>query len=114
MTALTQTSSELLDELAHTTSARRLEELADLSPRCGSIAVPFLLSRLGDAVVQEHPDTEDAVCSALVQLDVMHRTGNQRFGFRARHELEPAVVALLHDLDVAIPLRYYVRPGRTP
>ncbi len=108
MTMSIQASTELLDELVHTTSARRLEVLADLSPSCGPIAVASLLARLGDAVVQDNPDTEDAVCDALVELSVMQRAGNQRFRFRARQELRPEVVALLHDLDVAIPLRYYV------
>ncbi len=108
MTAHAISASEALDELARTTSARRVEELADVAPRYGAPAIPVLLWRLGDALVQDDPDTEDAICSALCALGVMDRSGNQRFVFRPRHELPAEVVGLLRNLDTAIPLRYYV------
>jgi hypothetical protein len=99
---------DVVEELARTTNARRIETLADLvTPAADPAITHALLWRLGDCIVQDDPDVEDAVCSALVRLRVMRRLGNQRFQFRPRHELPSDVVAMLRD-DIVIPLRYFM------
>jgi hypothetical protein len=100
---------DVVSEIAHTPNARRLETLADLvTPKAEPAVTSALLWRLGDSIVQDDPDVEDAVCSALVRLSVMDQLGNQRFGFRPRHELPDDVVAQLRDNDAVIPLRYFM------
>jgi hypothetical protein len=100
----------LLDELARTTTPRRILMLADLAGAEHEAATAdVLLRRLGERVMDEDPDVERAVCRALVALAVMRPCGKDRFTLRARHELPLEVVELLHDLDTSIPLRYHLR-----
>jgi hypothetical protein len=96
-----------VEELFRTTDPRRIEFLADfLGGAIDRTAIRPLLWRLGDSIVQDDPDVEDAVCGALVALCVMFTSGNQCFALRARHELQPDVVEVLRELSEVIPVRY--------
>ena len=85
-----------------------MEAIADeLGVACDRRAIRPLLMRLGDSCVQDDPDIEDAVCRALVALDVMCSPGNQTFFFLPRRLLPDDVVATIRELGVAIPWRYF-------
>jgi len=90
--------NDRIDAFLRANSCEAIEAAAD---RLGDIANPSvldaLLYRLGDAPVQEDPDVEDAVCSALVSLGVMHRLGNRNFRFVFRDELDPAPAELVYE-----------------
>jgi hypothetical protein len=107
-----QLHSDEIEELLRTTDPRRIEVLADVIGAANDrSAIRPLLWRLGDSMVQDDPDIEDAVCGALVALSVMTTSGNQCFALRPAHELPPDVVSVLRELAVAIPARYLLRPG---
>jgi len=96
---------------AHRTSD--IERLADelstdptIGPTPRRDLLEVLLVRLGDESVRDDPDTEDALCSALVRLGLMRRHGNLVFRFRLDHELSPADATLVHRYDAWLPLRY--------
>src|SRR5690242_16945434 len=80
--------------------AKRCEEIEIRADRLSEWNDPatmdVLLYRLGDAQVQEDPDVEDAVCSALVKLGVMERRGNRNFRFRLREELSDEAQELVY------------------
>ena len=62
--------------------------------------------------MQEDPDVEDAVCRALVALDVMCTSGNLSFAFRPRYLLDSEVVEIVRELGPAVPMRYFLgRPA---
>lgn len=72
----------LIATLANTRDAVAVERIADSVRRdSGANVAAALLKRLGDALVQEDRDAEDAVCDALVRLGLMRRLGNLRFVF---------------------------------
>ena len=100
---------ELIAELEQTDNARRLEIVADvLGAARDHRAVPSLLTRLGDPLVQKNEAVEDAVCAALVALGVMRTYGAQRYALQPRYLLEPDVVTTLTELGSTVPLRYFV------
>jgi len=100
---------ELIAEFELATRPHRIEVLADqLGASADPDAIRPLLTRLGDCRVQEDADVEDAVCRALVALDVMCTAGNLSFAFRPRHLLTPDVVETVRDLGPAIPMRYFL------
>ena len=106
-----------IQELERTTHPVRLEALADqLGANHDPSAIGALLWRLGGSIVQDDPDVEDAVCGALVSLAVMRPVGNQRFVFRARHELTEDTVSRLRELggvdpDAVLPASLTSQPG---
>jgi hypothetical protein len=102
-------AAELIALLGRTTEPREIETIAyQLSVAGDRRAVRPLLMRLGDCHVQEDADVEDAVCRALVALDVMCSAGNLSFAFRKPHLLAPDVVETVRDLGPAIPMRYFL------
>ena len=107
--------SELIVRLVGTTKPREIELIADLlAAERDRRAIRPLLMRLGDSYVQEDADIEDAVCSALVALDVMCSHGNRTFFFlpgdarRRRGRVDPraryrdSVAVLRHAAGVAM------------
>ena len=66
--------------------------------------------RLGDCRVQDDPDIEDAVCRALVDLDVMWCSGNLSFSFRPRKALPDDVAETIRELVGTFPWRYFGTP----
>jgi hypothetical protein len=102
----------LLEELARTSDARRLEAIADaLSDTTDQRAIRPLLWRLGDSIVQDDPDVEDAVCGALNALGVMRSAGSRTFSLRPRDELNDEVVHVLREFAAVLPHRYFVDPS---
>jgi hypothetical protein len=71
-----------------------------------------LLWRLGDSVVQDDRDVEDAVCGALSALGVMRSAGSRTFSLRPQNELNDEVLAVLREFAVVLPHRYFVDPSR--
>jgi len=99
---------ELMLFLIQATDARLIEVLADQLGAAGDRrAIRPLLMRLGDCHVQEDPDVEDAVCGALVALDVMCRSGNLSFSLLSPEVLADDVVETIGELCAAIPRRYF-------
>ena len=99
---------ELIVRFIATTNPREIEVLADLLGAAGDRrAVRPLLMRLGDSKVQEDPDVEDAVCRALIALDVMRGHGNLSFCLRSRDELCASDAASIGELLGVIPWRYF-------
>jgi len=102
-------TAALIDEFEHATRPCRIEFLADrLGATHDPRAIRPLLGRLSDRRVQEYGEVEDAVCGALVSLDVMCAAGNLSFAFRPRHLLPPEVVEAVRELGPAIPMRYFL------
>jgi hypothetical protein len=100
---------ELVVRLARATRAREIEAIADQLGAAGDrTAIRPLLACLGDCHVQEDADVEDAVCGALVALDVMRSFGNCSFVVRPRHLLAPDVVEMITELGPAVPMRYLI------
>jgi hypothetical protein len=98
----------LIERLVRTTDPREIEELADrLGPAGDRRAIRPLLTRLGDCHVQEDADIEDAVCRALMALDVMRSCGNLTFSLRPRPDLPDDVVETIRELAGVIPWRYF-------
>jgi hypothetical protein len=103
---------ELMLFLMQATDPRLIEVLADQLGAAGDRrAIRPLLMRLGDCGVQEDRDVEDAVCSALVALDVMRCAGNLSFGFLPSEDLADDLVEMIRELAGTIPQRYS-RAGR--
>jgi hypothetical protein len=101
--------AELIARLASTTGPREIEGIADQLGAAGDRnAIRPLLSCLGDCHVQEDADVEDAVCGALVALDVMRTFGNCSFALRPRRVLAPDVVEMITELGPAVPMRYLI------
>jgi len=99
---------ELILFLIQATDPRVIEVLADQLGAAGDRrAIRPLLMRLGDCRVQEDPDVEDAVCGALVALDVMRCSGNLSFSLLPPEVLADDVVETIRELAGAIPWRYY-------
>ena len=99
---------ELIVRLISSTNPLEIEVIADeLGAARDHRAVRPLLMRLGDCKVQEDADVEDAVCSALMALDVMCSSGNRSFHLRPRRELPDDVVATVRELASVIPWRYF-------
>lgn len=65
----------LIAEFRECQNFERLEKLADIIGNAGNKeAIKPLLYRLGDDHVQDDPDVEDAVCTALVKrIQSFHR-----------------------------------------
>jgi hypothetical protein len=104
--------AELIALLDRTTDPREIEMVADqLGAADNPHAIRPLLMRLGDCHVQEDADVEDAVCRALVALDVMRSSGNLSFALRPRHLLAADVVEAVRELGPAIPMRYLLARG---
>jgi len=98
----------LIVGLISATSPRDVEAAADRLAAAGDRrAIRPLLQRLGDQQVQGDVDVEDAVCSALVSLDVMCSPGNQIFHFLPRRMLHDDTVTVIRELGMAIPWRYF-------
>jgi len=98
----------VLEEFRTTSEGSRLEELADELRGFGRHeAVPVLLYRLGDAHVQEDRDVEDAVCDALVALNVMRRLGNLNFRFLESDQLGPDVQQMIREYEILLPRKYF-------
>jgi hypothetical protein len=99
---------ELLLFLMQATDGRVIESAADqLGSKGDRRAIRPLLMRLGDSRVQEDPDVEDAVCRALVALDVMGCSGNLSFSLLDPEVLAGDVVETIRELAGMIPRRYY-------
>jgi hypothetical protein len=107
-TRTTDLVPRLLDELETTKDPRRLEALADLLGAAhDERAIPSLLNRLGDWSVQEDTDVEDAVCTALVELHVMHSLGHLRFFVLPPQCLTREAAYAVEHLRQLIPTRYF-------
>jgi len=99
---------ELILFFIQATDPRLIEVLADQLGAAGDRrAIRPLLMRLGDCRVQEDPDVEDAVCGALVALDVMGCSGNLSFSLLPPEDLAGDVVGTIRELAGKIPLRYF-------
>ena len=106
---VTPAVAELIAGLARATTTYEIEAIADQLGAAGDrCAIGPLLTRLGDCQVQEDTDVEDAVCGALVALDVMRTFGNRSFALRPRHLLAPDVVEMITELGPAVPMRYLI------
>jgi hypothetical protein len=102
---------ELIVLLIQTTNPRIIELVADqLGTTHDRRAIRPLLMRLGDCYVQEDRDVEDAVCRALVALEVMCCSGNLSFSLRPRRDLPDGVVATIREMAGTIPWRYFGTP----
>ena len=102
---------DLLVLLTQTSNPRTIEVVADqLGAAHDRRAIRPLLMRLGDCCVQEDRDVEDAVCRALVALDVMCCSGNLSFSLRPRRDLADQVVETIREMAGTIPWRYYGTP----
>lgn len=71
----------LATEIRYTRDRSELEALADRAQSHDNDAKLALLERLPDALVQDDPDTESAVCDALVRLGAMTQIGNLNYEF---------------------------------
>jgi hypothetical protein len=99
---------ELIVLLAQATKPRTIEAVADqLGAAHDRRAIRPLLMRLGDSYVQEDRDVEDAVCRALVALEVMRCSGNLSFSLRPRPDLADDVVETIREVAETIPWRYF-------
>ena len=99
---------ELIVLLEQTTKPRTIEAVADqLGAARDRRAIRPLLMRLGDCDVQADRDVEDAVCRALVSLEVMRCSGNVAFRLRPRPELADDVVETIREVAETIPWRYF-------
>jgi hypothetical protein len=95
----------LIDRFLTASGSAAIERIADQLGDTGQQeAVEALLWRLGDAQVQDDPDTEDAVCSALTKLGLMRRLGNLTFVFDENSALLRA--AIDQDKQI-IPRKYF-------
>ncbi len=95
-----------IDELRSTNDSQRLEDLADMLGAVGDVrAIPALLYRLGDSIVQDDPDVENAVGDALVYLGVMRRLGN--LNFRFVRDLAPPAAQWIEENIQTIPRKYF-------
>jgi hypothetical protein len=97
----------MISEFERTHDPARIAELADhfadsYDPR----AIPALLARVGDPVVQANRDVEDAVCGALVIFGVMRVDPGRCFFLQSDDLLKPDVRRYLRDLRERIPARY--------
>ena len=100
---------DLIADVERTRSARHLEFAAEaIGAAHDHRAIPALLRRLGDPVVEKNDYLQVALCEALVELGVMQRFGTQRYGLLPRHALAADAVALLSELYSRVPLRYFV------
>jgi hypothetical protein len=98
----------LIAEFRECQDFKRLEKLADRIGNAGNKEViEQLLYRLGDDHVQDDPDVEDAVCTALVKLGVMRTMGNLNFRFLEKSLLPSGVLELLEEYISLIPRRYF-------
>jgi len=99
---------ELISLLERSTNVCEIAWIAgDLAASGEHRAVRPLLSRLGDPAVQRQPEAAEAVCDALVALDVMCPCGECGFAVRPRHVLAPDVVATIAELGT-VPMRYLI------
>ena len=99
---------ELIVLLEQTTEPRSIAAIADqLGAARDRRAIRPLLMRLGDCDVQEDRDVEDAVCRALVALEVMRCSGNLSFSLRPRPDLADDVVETIREVAETIPWRYF-------
>jgi hypothetical protein len=95
-----------VDELRSTNDPRRLEGLADMLGAIGDVrAISALLHRLGDSIVQDDADVENAVGDALVYLGVMRRLGN--LNFRFVRDLAPPTAQWIEANIQTIPQKYF-------
>ncbi|MDQ1460481.1 MAG: hypothetical protein QOI08_1965 [Actinomycetota bacterium] len=102
-------TAELLQRLARATHACDIAENAVQLAAVGDVrAVRPLLGRLGEPRVQADRDLADALCDALVALDVMRPCGGGCFAIRPRHLLAPGVVDAITELGSSVPLRYFI------
>jgi hypothetical protein len=105
-------SASVADLIARLARATDDDEIAATAERIGGAgeqgAVRPLLERLGDRRVQSRPDLADALCRALVALDVVCPCGSCAFAIRPRHLLAPEVVDVITELGPVVPLRYLI------
>lgn len=94
--------------LLATTKPDEIEALADdLGATADERAVGPLVSLLGASRVNDDPDLEDAVCSALVRLGAMRRHGNLNYSFVDPARLGYESAAALRRLRPTLPGRYF-------
>ncbi len=90
------------------TSPEEIEAVADDLGRLGDDrAVGPLAYRLADSRVQDDPDLEDAVCSALVRLGVMNGRGNLNYSFVGPSRLNAETANALGRVSPVLPRRYF-------
>ena len=94
--------------LLTTTRPDEIEVLADdLGAAGDDRAVGPLVSLLGTTRVNDDPDVEDAVCSALVRLGAMRQPGNLNYSFVDPERLGHGSAAALQRLRPILPGRYF-------
>lgn len=97
----------LITEFKESQDSERIEALADkLGETDDRQVIEPLLYRLGDSRVQEDPDIEDAVCTALVRLGVMQKLGNLNFRFVDESSMPEGIMNLIKKYERWIPRKY--------
>ena len=98
--------------LARFAATKRGVEIEQIAARLGASgdrdAVRPLLASLCDQRIQADPHAENAVCDALVALDVMRPVGEGSYALQPRYRLGPDVSRTIADLGAAMPLRYLI------
>jgi uncharacterized protein with von Willebrand factor type A (vWA) domain len=99
----------IIDEFSRAKDFSEIERLADeLGDFSDDRASEALIRRLSDIQVQEDPDVEDAVCSALVKLGLMKKLGNLNFRVLPQNELQDMQRKLVYEeYSMQIPFKYF-------
>ena len=100
--------TKLIEIFLNAKRGEEIERIADgFSDPTDMRPVLALMYRLGDSIVREDPDVEDAVCSALVRRGIMECRGNQTFQFRSREVLPAEALDALTKYAGYIPNKYF-------
>jgi hypothetical protein len=101
-------ASELIGRLSDASAPKDVGVIAaELAGAGDPRAISPLLYRLGECEVQADSEASDAVCRALVALDVMCSRDGSTFHFLPRRRLPDDVVDVIRELGSAIPWAYF-------
>ena len=93
-------TASLIEEFRNSLRSQQLQELADvLADTPGDDVTAALLERLGSDQVQDDPDVENAVCTALVKRGIMRELGNLNYRFEEPSLLPPGVRSQLMNQE---------------
>src|ERR1700722_7376023 len=92
------TVEELIELLDRTTDPSVIEMVANrLAATRDHRAIRPLLMHLGDRLVQDDAEVEDAMCHALMALGVMCSTGDLSFSLRPRRAFTDDVAETIRE-----------------